>query len=106
MFVFTHAEPHSRIPLPVHAEAIWHVPDTQACPPVHALPGAPQFIGFDSRSTQLPPTMVSPGLQTQLPATHTSPVPHWCPIVPQLRGSNATFTHWPPDIIVPAGHAH
>jgi hypothetical protein len=71
VIVSTHPPTQSRSPFP-HIIAAWHVPWTQICPAVHAVPTAPQFRPSLCRSTQAPLAVaVSPGRQAHVPFAHT-----------------------------------
>src|SRR6266850_6244653 len=86
----------------------WHLPATQAVPPVQAMPHAPQFLGSTRVSTQELPHAFAVAAHdcAQTPAAQTSPILQLVPHAPQLRGSLVVLTHWPPHAVWPEGHWH
>ncbi len=101
--VSTHAPPHTDWPI-----GHTHAPATQAVPPVHGLPHAPQFTASVWRSTQAPPHATRGAVQAaaHAPALHTWPMGHASPHAPQLDALVARSTHTPPQRLWPAAQAH
>jgi len=55
---------------------------------------------------QVPPQVVVPARQAQLPATQTAPAPQALPQLPQFASSASSATHAPPQSAKPAGQTH
>jgi len=72
------------------------------CPPVHAIPHAPQLLPSESRFTQLEPQAVSSATQEHVPFEQVCELPHLLPHEPQLLRSVAKFTQTP--LQLPLGH--
>jgi hypothetical protein len=73
------------------------VPFVQCCPPVHAVPHAPQFASFDVKSTHalLQSVRLTAHDREQTPREQRSIPWHAFPHDPQLFGSDPTSTQFP-----------
>jgi hypothetical protein len=77
----------------------WQLPALQTRIGPHAVPQAPQFDGFDVRSTHVPLQSVEPTGQPQVPFWHSWPTTQALPQVPQFRGSLERATHAPVQLV-------
>ena len=100
---FVHA---AAVPVPQSVEPMAQAqrPAVQVCPPVQALPQAPQLVASVCVFTQAPPQSVVPVAQAQAPAVQTRPIGQAVPQVPQFAASVWRFTQVRPQTDWPVGH--
>jgi len=103
VLVFTHEEPHVRVPT---GHVMTQAPAAQrGVLPPHITGGAPHAVGSLAGFLHPPlPSETVGGRQTQALATQYSSSLHVFPGVPQFDGSRVVSTQRPPTIVRGAGH--